>query len=284
MRCAIARQHRRELDTRKHVDITARRSRASRASTGASSTASCRPTCSKQYDVREVIARLVDGSDFDEFKALYGDDARHRLCPHPRHAGRHRRQQRHPVLGIGAEGRAFHRALLPAANPAALPAEHHRLHGGPRVRGGRHRQGRRQAGHRGRLRRGAEDHGDRRRLVRRGQLRHVRARLRAALPVHLAQCAHLGDGRRAGGVRARHRAPRQHRGGGRHVVARRTRRPSRRRSARATRRRATPTTPPRGSGTTASSCPPKRATCSASRFSACLNAPIEETRFGVFRM
>jgi len=27
----------------------------------------------KQIDVREVIARLVDGSDFDEFKALYGE-------------------------------------------------------------------------------------------------------------------------------------------------------------------------------------------------------------------
>ena len=26
----------------------------------------------KSYDVREVIARIVDGSDFDEFKALYG--------------------------------------------------------------------------------------------------------------------------------------------------------------------------------------------------------------------
>ena len=26
----------------------------------------------KQYDVREVIARLADGSEFDEFKALYG--------------------------------------------------------------------------------------------------------------------------------------------------------------------------------------------------------------------
>jgi 3-methylcrotonyl-CoA carboxylase beta subunit len=26
----------------------------------------------KQYDIREVIARLVDGSQFDEFKALYG--------------------------------------------------------------------------------------------------------------------------------------------------------------------------------------------------------------------
>ena len=26
----------------------------------------------KQYDAREIIIRLVDGSDFDEFKALYG--------------------------------------------------------------------------------------------------------------------------------------------------------------------------------------------------------------------
>ena len=26
----------------------------------------------KQYDVREVIARIVDASEFDEFKALYG--------------------------------------------------------------------------------------------------------------------------------------------------------------------------------------------------------------------
>lgn len=28
---------------------------------------------SKQYDVREVIARIVDGSRFDEFKSLYAD-------------------------------------------------------------------------------------------------------------------------------------------------------------------------------------------------------------------
>ena len=27
----------------------------------------------KTFDVREVIARLVDGSRFDEFKAKYGD-------------------------------------------------------------------------------------------------------------------------------------------------------------------------------------------------------------------
>jgi 3-methylcrotonyl-CoA carboxylase beta subunit len=30
------------------------------------------PTARKPYDVREIIARLVDGSWFDEFKALYG--------------------------------------------------------------------------------------------------------------------------------------------------------------------------------------------------------------------
>jgi 3-methylcrotonyl-CoA carboxylase beta subunit len=34
------------------------------------------------YDVREVIARIVDGSRFDEFKARYGHD-RLRLRPHP---------------------------------------------------------------------------------------------------------------------------------------------------------------------------------------------------------
>lgn len=30
------------------------------------------PTLATQYDVREVIARIVDGSEFDEFKKLYG--------------------------------------------------------------------------------------------------------------------------------------------------------------------------------------------------------------------
>ena len=40
----------------------------------------------KPYDVREIIARLVDGSRFDEFKERYGADARHRLRAAPRHA------------------------------------------------------------------------------------------------------------------------------------------------------------------------------------------------------
>ena len=49
---------------------------------------------------------------------------------------------------VGAEGRALHRAVQPARHPAGVPAEHHRLHGRPQVRGRRHRQGRRQDGDR----------------------------------------------------------------------------------------------------------------------------------------
>ena len=78
------------------------------------------------------------------------------------------------------------------------------LHGRPAVRARRHRQGRRQDGARGGQLGGAEVHGRHRRLVRRRQLRHVRARLRAAAAVDVAERAHLGDGRRAGGRRADH--------------------------------------------------------------------------------
>ena len=52
----------------------------------------------KPFDVREVIARIVDGSEFDEFKARYGATlvtGFARICGL---SGRHRRQQRHPVL------------------------------------------------------------------------------------------------------------------------------------------------------------------------------------------
>ena len=74
-------------------------------------------------------------SRLHEFKARYGDDARVRLRPHPRPPGRDPRQQGHPVLRERAEGRALHRAVRPARRAAALPAEHRRLHGRPRVRG-----------------------------------------------------------------------------------------------------------------------------------------------------
>ena len=120
---------------------------------------------------RRVRVRRVQGS--------LRHDAGHRLRPHPRHSGRHSRQQRHPVFGERAQGRAFHRTVLPAPRAAAVPAKHLRLHGRPRIRGRRHRQGRRQDGDRGGLRAGAEDHRHHRRLLRRRQLRHVRPRLSA---------------------------------------------------------------------------------------------------------
>ena len=59
----------------------------------------------------------------------------------------------------------------------------------------------------------AEDHRADRRQLRRRQLRHVRPRLFAALPVHLAQRRITRDGRRTGGHRAGHRPPRRRQAG-----------------------------------------------------------------------
>ena len=67
---------------------------------------------------------------------------------------------------------------------------------------------------------------DHRRLVRRRQLRHVRPRLRAAPAVDVAERAHLGDGRRAGGVGARDGQARPARARGHDARRRRTRRRS----------------------------------------------------------
>ena len=104
-------------------------------------------------------------------------DAGLRLCPHPWLPGRHSRQQRHPVLRVRAEGRAFHRAVQPARHSAGVPAEHHRLHGGQKIRGRGHRQGWRQAGHRRLHHVGAEADRHHWWQLWRRQLRHVRPRL-----------------------------------------------------------------------------------------------------------
>ncbi len=75
-------------------------------------------------------------------------DARVRLRAPARPPGRDPGQQRDPLQRVRAQGRALHRALRPAPDPAGVPAEHQRLHGRARVRGGRDRQARREAGHR----------------------------------------------------------------------------------------------------------------------------------------
>ena len=156
----------------------------------------------KPYDVREVIARLVDGSRFDEFKARYGTTL---VTGFARLHGF--------LVGIVANnGVLFSESALKAThfielcNLRGIPLVFlQNITGfmvGRQYERARHRQGRRQDGARRRQLGGAEVHGRHRRLVRRRQLRHVRPRLRAAAAVDVAQRAHLGDGRRAGGRRA----------------------------------------------------------------------------------
>ena len=155
------------------------------------------------YDVHEVIARLVDGSELHEFKREYGTTLVTGFARLHGHPVGHRRQQRGAVRRVGPQGRALRGALRPARHPAGVPAEHLRLHGRARLRGRRDRQARRQDGHRRGDHPGAQaDRGDRR-LVRCRQLLHVRARLLTAVPVDVAREPDLGHGRAAGGIRAR---------------------------------------------------------------------------------
>ncbi|HEV2651251.1 MAG TPA: carboxyl transferase domain-containing protein [Rhizomicrobium sp.] len=68
---AIVRQIVGGLNHRKQPDIPVATARAPAFDT-AELDGIVPPTLASQYDVREIIARLVDGSDFDEFKKLYG--------------------------------------------------------------------------------------------------------------------------------------------------------------------------------------------------------------------
>ncbi len=80
-------------------------------------------------DMREVIARIVDDSDFLEFKALYGPatvTGHASICGHPVGIIT---QQRPARSGRRQQGHAFHPGLLPERYGAGLSAEHHRLHG-----------------------------------------------------------------------------------------------------------------------------------------------------------
>ncbi len=68
---ALARRIAANLNTRKDVDIALAEPREP-VFDGAELEALVPTDLKKQYDIREVIARLVDASEFDEFKALYG--------------------------------------------------------------------------------------------------------------------------------------------------------------------------------------------------------------------
>ncbi|PRD37549.1 UNVERIFIED_CONTAM: hypothetical protein NCL1_05854 [Trichonephila clavipes] len=113
--------------------------------------------------------------------------------------GRHHQQQRPHHHRRRDQGRPVHPALLPRQPAHHLPHEHHRLHGRLGVGAGRHRQARLEDDPGRGQRHRAADHAGHGRQLRRRQLRHVRARLRAALHLRLAEQPHRGHGRRAGG-------------------------------------------------------------------------------------
>jgi len=155
-----------------------------------------------QYDSREVIARLVDGSEFDEFKERYGIT----IVTGFAHI------EGMPVAILANNGILYSESAQKAAHfielacqrriPLLFLQEHHRVHGRPGRGGRRHCAPRREDGDSGCLRERAQDHRHHRRQLWCRQLRHVRTRLRATLPLHVAECAHLRYGRSAGRVSA----------------------------------------------------------------------------------
>ena len=238
----------------------------------------------KPYEVREIIARLVDGSRFDEFKERYATTL---VTGFARLHGF--------LVGIVANnGVLFSESALKATHFIELCG----LRGIPLVflqnitgfmvgreyeRAGIAKDG-------AKMVHAVANCGvpkftvDHRRLVRRRQLRHVRPRLRAAVPVDVAERAHLGDGRRAGGRRAddgQARSARARRAGAERRGRARDPRADPREVRDAKGRR---TTRRRGCGTTASSIPAETRQALALGLSAAFNAPIAGARFGVFRM
>ena len=162
----------------------------------------------KPYDAREVIARIVDGSELHEFKPLYGTTL---ICGFAHIFG-------YPVGIIANNGILYSESSLKGAHFIELCAQRgiplvflQNITGfmvGQKIRGGRHRQGRCQVGDGRFLRPRTEVHRHHRRQLRGGKLRHVRPRLRPALPVDVAQRANLGHGWRTSRGRAGNRKAR----------------------------------------------------------------------------
>ena len=266
--------------------VEARARSRSRATIPTSCSASPRSTCASRSTCARCIARIVDGSRFHEFKPMYGTT----LVTGWAHV------HGYPVGILANNGILFSESsekgaqFIQLCNQTDMPLLFlQNITGfmvGTPLRAGRHHQGRREAHQRGleltvphlTIMIGAS--------LRRRQLRDVRPRLRPALPLHLAEPPHRGDGpassspgvlsivRRAGG-RARRAAVRR----GEDAAMRADGRAADRQGVvRLLRHRAR-------CGTTASSIRATRARCSASRCRRCTRTPIQgTTRYGVFRM
>ena len=140
------------------------------------------------FDPREVLARVVDGSEFSEYKARYGTSlVTGWATVHGYPVGRAGQRARGAVQRGGEEGQRVHPAGQSEPHAAGLPAEHDRLHGRRRLRAGRHHQGRRQDDQRGHQLGRAAYHHQPGRVFRRGKLRDVRPGLRSSVHVRLGR-------------------------------------------------------------------------------------------------
>ncbi len=131
------------------------------------------------FDPREVIARIVDGSDFDEFKPLYGPSLVTGWASLHGYPVGILANAQGVLFGPESQKAAqFIQLNQPAGRPAGLPTQHHRLHGRQGVRAERHHQARRDDDQRRlELQGPAPVRADGRELRRRA-LRHVRPGLR----------------------------------------------------------------------------------------------------------
>ena len=149
------------------------------------------------YDVREVIARLVDGSRLSEFKTRYGPTI---VCGFAHILGI-------PVGIVANNGLLFSESALKATHFIQLCGQRgtpllfmQNIAGfmvGKQYENAGHRQGRGQDGHGRQQRQCAAHHPAARRQPRRRQLRHVRPRLRSPLSFQLAQQPHQRHERRS---------------------------------------------------------------------------------------
>ena len=155
----------------------------------------------QQTDARELIARIVDGSRFHEFKALYGETL----------VAGFARIEGIPVGILANNGVLFAESAQKGAHFIELCCKRRVplvflqnitgfMVGLEYEAGGIAR--RREARDGGRECTGTEIHGHHGRLVRSRELRDVRARVRAAPALDVAERPHLRDGRRAGCDRA----------------------------------------------------------------------------------
>ena len=237
------------------------------------------------YDVREVIARIVDGSEFDEFKALYGQTL---ICGFAHIHG-------YPVGILANNGILFSESALKGAHFIELASQRNIpllflqnitgfMVGRKYEAGGIAKDGAKL------VTAVATTNVPKYTVIiggsyGAGNYGMCGRAYRPALPVDVAERAHLGDGRRAGGERARRCAPGGDRGQGRQPGAPTTRRPSRRRSASSTSSRAIPTTPRARLWDDGIIDPADTRTVLGLALAAGTErAAAEPTRFGMFRM